>query len=558
MPTLNIPTKYQMEVHNVRLNTQNTELRRQNTILTSIRDTILRTNKANADSYVESGLPYIQRRRKDVSSTTVSLYWKEPDTSFSGWTKTVIVKKLGASPVTVDDGTTVVTNTTRDAFATTPYTDAQADGKYWYYKAFIYIDDAVVPTSRLNEFEFWLFGCQIDETDPVPSTMMSAVADTDNYFYEKPYMNFNLDVFNYGGYGSYAFIPFAPKPCMLTYEGEVDYYLNQDDYTKKEDGSDSAVASTAYEGNAMSEWPRIWMKTERASSGTNGQTYLRWYICSEQLDSGYECWPCKKADGTYASHFYMPLYEGSFVTTDGVNRLRSMSTNAVPSASATADTEEARAQANGDGWYTTTWAQESLLRVVFGIFFLNPDSQTVLSGIMTTASSLQRRCGELNTAGMFYGKTGAYSSKFFGMENWWGHRWRRCNGLMLKNGQYYVKMTESMVDGSTTNAYNNTAEGYIATGVTLTSVSGSFMKTVASGRINNVKDALTTAPTNTGGSSTTYYCDAYWTSLTDVRQALLGGFVRYGSSSGVFAVNLYDAPSASYWAVGASPSYTVQ
>lgn len=45
-------------------------------------------------------------------------------------------------------------------------------------------------------------------------------------------MNFSTGVFNYGGWEN-AF--FMPRPCMLKYDGTVDYYLDPNDYTKRVD-----------------------------------------------------------------------------------------------------------------------------------------------------------------------------------------------------------------------------------------------------------------------------------------------------------------------------------
>ena len=65
--------------------------------------------------------------------------------------------------------------------------------------------------------------------------------------------------FSYGGWENSFFIP---KPCMLKFDGTVDYYLDPNDYTKKVDGTYSDIANTSYAGNAMMEWSKIWYKFE--------------------------------------------------------------------------------------------------------------------------------------------------------------------------------------------------------------------------------------------------------------------------------------------------------
>lgn len=66
-------------------------------------------------------------------------------------------------------------------------------------------------------------------------------------------MNYTTDTFDYGDWTG-AF--FMPKPCMLTFAGKVENYLNPDDYTLNLDGTASTIA-TSTTANAMMEWPVI-------------------------------------------------------------------------------------------------------------------------------------------------------------------------------------------------------------------------------------------------------------------------------------------------------------
>ena len=97
-----------------------------------------------------------------------------------------------------------------------------------------------------------------------------------------------------------------PRPCMLKYDGTVDYYLNPDDYTLKENGEASDVSNTAYEGNAMMEFSPVFVKAKRVvtPASEDGQTpessKLYLYFCSHKYDDDYECYSCLKKDGTYA------------------------------------------------------------------------------------------------------------------------------------------------------------------------------------------------------------------------------------------------------------------
>lgn len=81
---------------------------------------------------------------------------------------------------------------------------------------------------------------------------MTYLSDCDNSSYTPASMNFETGTFSYGSWKKDEF--FMPRPCMLKYDGTVDYYLDPNDYSKKADGTASDMANTSYAGNAMMEW----------------------------------------------------------------------------------------------------------------------------------------------------------------------------------------------------------------------------------------------------------------------------------------------------------------
>lgn len=484
-------------------------------------------------------------RRIEKSGSTVRLMWRDPEptvvegNTLADWTQTVVVKKQGGYPESPADGTVVVTTTTKNQYATTAFVDTQGNPEEWYYRAFPY-NKGKYSESELNKFGFFSYAIYIDEDDPVEETCVHKVPGYDNYLYDFMSMNFSTDEFYWGDWKDEQWIP---KPCMLTFAGEVDYYLNPDDYTKKADDSASDVTDTSYGGNAMMEWSTIFTKVERVGS----KLYM--YFASHKLDDDYECYSTLKSDGTYGEHFYMPIYEGSVIS----SKLRSMSTGAKPTASTTGENEATYAIKNGSGWNTTVWADENLLAMVGVLCFGRLNIQKALGyNCGSSSSGLTHNCGSGNTKGMFYGKesTSSYATKYFGSENWYGHRWRRCNGLLLLNTyEVWVKMTKHTGDGSTVSEYNRTGAGYIKTGLTVPSASESYIK-----QVQGSKYGAFIPRVNSGGSSTTYYCDAAW-SATGLRQLVLGGSVYDGVAAGLFAFGVYGAPSDSAWSRGASVSY---
>lgn len=487
----------------------------------------------------------VKARKIEKSGSTVKLWWRDPDdgvadgVTVSRWGKTVIVKKQGGYPTTPTDGTVVVTVTTRNQYADEPYTDTQTSPENWYYRAFPMSPGGMYSTSELNRFGFWHYGIYIDETDPDEETCVHKIGGFDNYFFERPFMDFDEDQFYWGGWKN---VQMLPKPCMLKADGTVDYYLDPDDYTKKADGTASDVTNMEYNGNAMMEWSPVFTKVVKDGN----KLYM--YFCSEKYDDDYECYSCKKSDGGYGDHFYMPIYEG--YVKDG--KMRSMSSGVKPTANTTAENEATYATANGTGWNTTLWADEQLLQML-GILFFERLNMQVSCGYNpgSSTSAITHVNGTANAKGLFYGhaSTNAVGTKYFGMENWWGHRWRRCNGLMTIDRRVKVKLTSSTIDGSTVTGYNRTGNGYIDTGVDVPSANESYIK-----EISGDPRCVTAPVTVSGASSTTYYCDAAW-SAGGTMQLVLGVSVANGASAGLFAFNVYDAPSAARWNLGASLSY---
>ena len=508
----------------------------------------------------ETTLGWCRKRRIEKDGSTVKLYWEDPADGYAQWGKTVIVKKEGIWPESPTDGTVVVTTTVRDQYKETPYIDTQEDSGNWYYRAFPVSAGGNTSYHRLNRFGFWHYAIWIDREDGVEATCVHNMDGYDNQDYRPIKMIFQADVANNTlDWGDWKNAQFMPRPCMLKSSGVVDYYLNPENYNQKADGTTTTdISSTTYDGNAMMEWSPVYTKVE----STPTKHFI--YFCSHKLDDTYECYSAKKSDGTYGEHWYMPIYEGRVVN----NVMRSLSTGtdgtsgAKPTASTTMDQEMTYAKANGTGWNITCWADENLVAML-GIMVMGRLNCAMAIGYNcgSSTSALTHNIGTANKKGMFFGHytTSAYATKFFGMENWWGHRWRRCVGMMTKDYKVYAKMTKSTVDGSTVQNYNSDASGYIDTGITVPSgMSGSYFVDVAASKYGfAIPTTLTKYKGDTGtasGSSTTYYCDGAW-SASGTMALLSGGGVTAGVVYGLFAFYVASAPSSAAWYVGASLSY---
>lgn len=465
----------------------------------------------------------------------------------------MIRRKLDGYPANETDGT-LVANLTESG----TYTDTDiVGGQMYYYGAFPYSDKGLynqnaVPDNQASAegktYEY-LYGYDLDTANSNPATRVTYPADVDNTGFAAAKMG--TSAFNYGGWPSTPGEKFMPRPCMLTFAGKVDHYLNPNDYTKKDsssesraasgsspDGSYSKVADTSFGGNAMMEWPKIFVKRWQ-----EGNIY-HFRVSDVKLDDDFECWSNYDRQNHEIEHFYTPIFFGSNVS----SKLRSISGQA-NSVSTTADQEITYAKANGADWYTEVVADRMLINDLLTMMAKSTDLQTAYgSGRTKSSNSSAIAPGTMNTKGMFWGSTnGTDGVKVFGMENWWGNIWRRIAGWMLVNSVQKVKLTRGTKDGTTAADYNTTGDGYKSlSNAAPTGSSGGYIskcKTEKFGRF----------PYELSGSATTFECDAMWYS-TGTRYASVGGNGNADLRAGPFCVTLRNAPSDSSSAVGAALS----
>lgn len=396
-----------------------------------------------------------------------------------------------------------------------------------------------------------VYGIRILRDESVPSAKVVYLKDAVGM--TPAHMNYTNNVFDYGSWRN-AF--FMPKPCMLKYDGTVDYYLDPDDYTKKSDGiTASDVANASYAGNAMMEWPKIWLKIVPDSGKNNRQADI--YISNKQTDEYYTDWPYHNANGDSVEHFYTPIYNGSLID----SKLRSISGQTAMK-SKTAQQELDYALSNNPSgehlWTTEVIADIDLINILLMLISKTTDSQTAfgmgLCNDGTEAINDGFRTGVHNAKGLFYGtNSGAAATytnavKVFGMENWWGFQCRRHIGEVMVSGTYKRKLTYGQEDGSTTTGYNFTGSGYVDCEVSNPSgTNGEYVSSI-------IYTAQGIFPIAVGGTSSTYYCDGFWYEKTGTVVNSFGGNSAHGSKAGIFDRLFNDGPSRTGWFINASLS----
>ena len=515
--------------------------------------------------YIMNMMPQPMQKISCIFDTDLYKYklkWKESaDTIIDGQVaclvdKVIIRRKLGSAPTDENDGDLVIEVKRKDfgSYNNTYFIDEELtpnDGDVYYYKAFPVSTTGFYNYSTINETSgilcknYNLFGFILDQNESDPASMITYIED--NKDFESAYMDYTADVFNYGDWKDIWFIRDL-KPCMLKYDGTVDYELDKDDYTKKADGTDSDVANASYGGNAMVGIPKVYWKIVN-----NGDNTANIYFSDKKVDSNFHCWSHIDNNGNEIDYCYMPIYNGSNVN----SVLRSISGKA-PMANQTATTEITYAKSNNTSsdiiWYTELFNDRMLINLLLLLIGKSTDTQAVFgtgnnNSYVSNSNKGIKNTGTMNTKGLFWGNQDNVSGvKVFGIEHWYGNISRRIGGWINDKGTQKIKMTYGQSDGSTTDGYNETGSGYISIGGTTPSgTKGGYIS-----KMLITDNGL--IPTIVSGSATTYYCDGLWFDNSQVNYAGVGYCSNDASHVGAFSSLLHCLASFVYWGIGAALS----
>ena len=468
--------------------------------------------------------------------------------------KVVIRRKLGSTPINETDGDLVIEvgRSEFGSYTTTYFVDealTPTSNEVWYYKAFPISTTGYCNSSSINEKsilckDYHLYGFKLDQNESDPSSMITYLSDCDNSGYKSAYMDYTTGLFNYGDWGNTWFIRDL-KPCMLNYDGTVAYELNKDDYTLKADGTASDITNDSFGGNAMIGFPKVYWKVV-----DNGDNTANVYFSDKKVDEDFVCWSHIDNNGNEIDYCYMPIYNGSNVS----SVLRSLS-GKTPINSKTSTTEIAYALANNQTediiWYTEVFSDRMLVNLLLLLIGKSTNTQTVFGNGHynggSSASSLLKT-GTMNAKGLFWGTNGTgFGVKVFGIENWWGNQWRRIAGWINDKGNQKIKMTYGQSDGSTVDGYNTNGSGYISIGCTPSGTSGGYIS-----KMTVTKNGL--IPTTASGSATTYYTDGLWFNNSQVDYARVGGGPSLGLLVGALSSLLSGMVLSADWNVGAAVS----
>lgn len=377
---------------------------------------------------------------------------------------------------------------------------------------------------------------KFDKTDVVQTTgqstteIMSQKAVTDIFLQYNDYQtglrwNQETDIYQVLGSSHRTRIQERMRRCVLNDDGTVNYYLDQHDSTKKEDGTPAILNGT--DGNVMVEIPKFYYKQSLVGD------QHEWWISATPA-AGYEVHEAFLKNGdTEVDYVYWAAYRPT--TLD--DKLMSVS-DVAPTVSKNITTFRAEARANGEGWNLPNYHILNAIRLLYLLEYCTFNSQAVLGNGNHTGANYTRTTGVSNILGNESSSpaiTGWMSYR--GIEDFYASSWQFIDGCGLNDGVFRSTNVEA--------DYNNTLTGdsYVS-GASVPEFSATYIKKITS-------DFL---PQLGVGSSTTFTCDGAWSNPSSLRVLRFGGRANSGAIGGVFCADLNGSFSnvAGYLAAGLS------
>jgi hypothetical protein len=347
---------------------------------------------------------------------------------------------------------------------------------------------------------------------------------------------------DYGSWGDFQWLT-ANKPYMVKSDGTPDYMLDENDYTKREDGTDSDVANTDYDGGAFAWAQKIYKYEQSIGDG-------RIVKFSFEKKDGFEPVGFVDPDGNELEGVWLPMFYGSIVD----SKMRSLS-GLQPCYNNTTDAEHTAIQTFGTRAHHFGGGIMNTLIDLMIMFAKTTNTQSAYGSGNSSGydASLTPTMGVKQNAvvggGQFYGtSTGKALNKIFhSVVLGTYQQWMRDPYLLLVNGRYKVSKNYT---------YDLTGETYIDTGITLPKIlkdDGSENTGAFYPHKYQVVPGYGAVPVYPyKGSTSMGGCDALYQKTTITAVALRFGYCNHGSYAGARALILYNTAGNAGWACGAA------
>ena len=437
-----------------------------------------------------------------AGNRAVVLKWEDPEDYTTTdnypveWLNTRIVRKTGSYPVDENDGTIVVTSSTRNQYKSNGYTDSGLTNyTTYYYRAFSCSTDGVYNHEQIQV-----------SVQPIPYKVMTVKINLSNsnpancgsYADDASTMSSGKDVAAWQEFFGY-------RPCLFK-NGKVVGYLDPTNFTKFENGTNADITS-GNAGDVMIQFPRRGVRISKSGKVVTVS------MTDNPNDSSFKYYAHQRGNSN-KDYFYLGVYDGWI----SGNKLRSLSGKS-PTVSTSLNQFDTYGKANGTGYGCMGYYQWLFIQVMYVLQFRgNLNSQNTV-GYGNCSSGYIQNTGRSNTNGMIYGDNNV--AKLFGIEDIWGNIWQLVNNY-YSNSNYHVTTT---TDDTVTDVNKYTDRGsYGGSSSTSWNYYTDCMGTTEAG--------FTLTYNSTNGSSTTYFCDSagFYSSYVP----LVGGYYSHSGSAGLF------------------------
>jgi len=274
------------------------------------------------------------------------------------------------------------------------------------------------------------------------------------------------------------------KPCVLSPDGTVLYYLDHENFSMTVDG-DAAVLTSVSTGDVMVEFSKMGFKIDVTDE------YLDVYVTTQADKEGF----CYDAFSLDSSNDCDKIYIGSYLGTNTNNKLYSIVGGTPRAWQDPVASWRTWAAARGDGYQTIGFYQITLLQCLFLLIFCDRNSESVL-GKGRTDSSADQSFGLTNAKGFCFGDAAdnTIPVKFLGIEDMWSNFGVWVDGLYCDSSYNLYIYWHNFDDVGT----GNSPDKVVATG--MTADTGNYMTDVQGGDGGFVLKSV-------GASSSTYWCD---------------------------------------------------
>lgn len=347
-------------------------------------------------------------------------------------------------------------------------------------------------------------------------------------------------------YGSWADFPVlvGNKPWMVRADGTPDYRLDENDYTKKEDGSASDVSNTKYDGGAFAWLPKIYKQEYMLGND-------RVVKFSMRKKDGFEAVGFIDPDNNELEGVWIPMFYGSIVETKmkSISGVQPCYNNTTEAEKTAIDAFGARAKFFG-GTIVQTITD---LLIMFG---KSTDSQAVYGNGNSSGydESLNPTYGVKQNAviggGQFYGTSDGKSLNKILHSIVLGsyQQWMRDPYTLLVNGRYKV---------SKNYAYDLTGANYQDTGISLPKVLNEDGETQKTGifyphKYQTVPEFGAVPVHPCKGSTSTGGCNGLWQNVEITAVARRFGYCAHGTTVGLRCLDVNGTATYAFWYYGAA------